>query len=130
MRVLFPIFSVAVLMASSAMAKPPLISVHELTGPLIEGRAADLVRKECDSYKVNMISAISQVRGLKNKASRMGYSDDEIDAFVESRETKNFITGESRKLLRTYGSETDGICAAGDELVRRHPLADKLIYKR
>lgn len=117
---------------TAANALPPLMSVDALTGPLVEARAADLVRKGCPAYSVNMIRALSEAKALEKRAISAGYPKDEVRAFVKDKEAKAEIYRRADALLRDLGvknGDTDSLCAAGDALVARGGLASRLIFR-
>lgn len=70
--------------AGAVLAKPHLRDVPEIDGLLVEVRIADKIRKKCDSISARLLRANSLVYGLKSKARDMGYSDEEIDAYIDS----------------------------------------------
>lgn len=70
--------------AGAVLAKPHLRDVPEIDGLLVQVRIADKIRKKCDSISARLLRANSLVYGLKSKARDMGYSDEEIDAYIDS----------------------------------------------
>lgn len=115
----------------TAQALPPLLSQESIVAPLVEARAADVVRKGCGSYKVNMVRAWKEARALQAQARQMGYSQAQIDAFIEDRQAKDAVKGRANALLASLGADGSqaSLCAAGDRLVRQSAVAAKLIRR-
>lgn len=127
-------FAIAVtfaLLASTAQAKPPLIQVNELVQPLVEARAANVVRKGCEAYSVNVIRAYRDANALKNRAVKMGYSKSEVDAFIDDKVAKAHVKTRADALLAELGYRGDSasLCAAGDRLVQWSAVANRLISR-
>ena len=70
--------------AGTASANPHLRDVPEIDGLLVEVRIADKIRKKCDSISARLLLANSLVYGLKSKARDMGFSETEINAYINS----------------------------------------------
>lgn len=89
--------------ATTAFAKPPLRDVTQISeGLIIVGMAYELGRK-CDSVSPRMIRGLNFLHGLKNEARALGYSDAEIDAFVDDRAEKSRLEGVARERLVALG---------------------------
>lgn len=114
-----------------ATAKAPIITVDALVSPLVEARAADVVRKGCPAYSANMIRAFGEARKLEKKAIGMGYAKEEIRAFIKDDAAKTEVKKRANTLLADLGARGDAasLCKAGDALVARSPLAAKLISR-
>lgn len=112
MRAITMILILAMTTAATASAKPHLRDVREIDGLLVEVRVADKIRKKCDSISARFIRANSLVYGLKDKARQMGYTEQEIDAYINSqadhdrqRELRNaymVARGVDSKIPETY----------------------------
>lgn len=120
------------LIGTVAAALPPLISADALTAPLVEARAADLIRRGCPAYSVNMLRALSEAKALEKRAVSAGYPKDEVRAFIKDKEAKAEIYKRADALLRDLGArkgDQASICAAGDALVARGGVASRLIFR-
>lgn len=100
----------------SAFAQPPLRDVPEIDGLLIQVRVADKIRKKCDSISARLLRANGLVYGLKSKARDMGYSDEEIDAYINSDADKERQRDVRNAYLAAGGVDKDipeTYCALG-----------------
>lgn len=114
-----------------ASAQTTFLSVPELSQPLIEGRAADIVRKGCPAYKPNLVRALREIRGLERRAMELGFSKAEIQSTINDRASKDQVTAAAQKILRDLGHTGDqaSLCAAGDRLVQTSAVARRLIRR-
>lgn len=119
-------------LANAASARPPLLEVESLISPLVEARAADIVRKGCPAYSVNMVRAYSEAKKLERAAVSAGYPKSEVKSFIRDKGVKAEIYRRSDALLRRLGFDgqnEDSLCAAGDALVSRGGIAARLISR-
>lgn len=118
-------------MPMTAFALPPLISVDGIVDPLVEARAADVVRKGCGAYSVNIVRAYREAKALESQALKMGYTKAQVQSFIKDKAAKTVVKSRANELLRTLGATGDeaSLCAAGDRLVQRSAIAAKLISR-
>ena len=93
--------------AAHATAKPSLREVPEIENALFAVAIADAVRDRCDDIGARMIKAMVVLRGIKGRANDLGYSDDEIRAYVESDVEKARIRAKGTKFLAANGVAMD-----------------------
>ncbi|MHA6347174.1 DUF5333 domain-containing protein [Roseivivax sp. CAU 1761] len=99
-----------------AEAKPPLREVAEIDDGLMAVAIADEIRKSCDGISARMIRAYARLSSLKSKAQELGYSDDEIDDYVTSKDEKRRMRAKAEAYLARRGVEsgrTDALCRFG-----------------
>lgn len=109
-------------LATPVLAKPPLRDVAEIDNGLMAIAIADEIRKECDDIKPRMIRALSQLNTLKGKAEAMGYSDEEIDDYVNSKSEKARMRQKAEDWLAGQGvdaKDTRALCAFGKADIAR-----------
>ena len=87
----------------AASAKTPLREVAVVHDGLLAVGIADEIRKKCDSISPRMFTAMSFMSSLKRTPRDMGYSDDEIEAYVTSKEEKARMRAEGEKYLKANG---------------------------
>ncbi|MBW6418128.1 DUF5333 domain-containing protein [Celeribacter sp. PS-C1] len=114
----------APLMAGAAAAAelPPLREVQEIDQNMLWAGLAVEVSDECSTIEVKKIKGISFLWGLKNKASAMGYTDDEIRAYVESDDEEARIRRLGEAYVRQAGFDPktpEGLCAFGEAEIAR-----------
>ena len=78
--------------------------------------AGGYIRRNCrDEISQRKIKAFNFMLGLKNRANELGYSDDEIRAYLDNPEEKERVEGQARRYLAYYGADFEDkqtICEA------------------
>jgi hypothetical protein len=103
--------------AAAAAELPPLREVKEIDQNMLWAGLAVEVGDECPTIEVKKIKGLSFLWGLKNQASSMGYSDDEIRAYVESDKEEARIRHLGEDYVRRAGFDPktpEGLCAFGE----------------
>jgi S-adenosylmethionine synthetase len=117
-------------LAGPALAKPPLRDVAKIDNGLMAIAIADEIRKECDDIKPRMIRALSQLNTLKGMAKEMGYSEEEIDDYVNSKAEKTRMRQKAETWLAGQGvdaKDTGALCAFGKaDIARGGPVGSFL----
>lgn len=98
------VFVTGQLSAQSALKDEPKIT----EGIIQVGMAIELSEK-CDDIDARLFRGFGFLQSLKGQARDLGYSDAQIDAFVDDRAEKNRLEGIARARLADLGA------IAGDE---------------
>lgn len=88
-------------LSTPVRANPADVS-HVTEGLIAAGMAIELGDK-CDSVSVRMIRGLSFLQGLKRHLEGLGYSDAEIDAYIENDAEKARLEGIARQRLDALG---------------------------
>ncbi|MFD2738599.1 DUF5333 domain-containing protein [Sulfitobacter aestuarii] len=118
------------LLASPLAAKPPLREVAAIDDALLDLGIADRIRKNCPSISARMLKAYGYVYGLKDKARELGYSDAEIDAYVDSDAEKARMKARGAAFFKARGVDTsnpDSYCALGREEIQKSSRIGSLL---
>ncbi|MDU8910557.1 DUF5333 domain-containing protein [Aestuariicoccus sp. MJ-SS9] len=125
-----PGIALALVLASGALAKVPLRDVAEIDNSLMAVAIADEIRKTCDGISARMFRALGVLNALKNHARDLGYTDDEIEAYVTSKAEKARMRDKATAYLAERGVVADDksqLCAFGrEEIARGGPIGDLL----
>lgn len=108
--------------AAAATELPPLREVQEIDRNMLWAGLAVEVSDECPTIEVRKLKGVSFLWGLKNKASSMGYTDDEIRAYVESDDEEARIRSLGEAYVRQAGFDPktpEGLCAFGEAEIAR-----------
>ena len=131
-RLILPIALVAAL-ASPAAALEPLSTERHINDSLISARVADRIRKACPSIDGRVIYAFSQARALKGYARGKGYSEAEIEAFLDSKAERARIYAAAETYLAQKGAtegNAESYCAVGrNEIAARSLIGSLLVAK-
>ncbi len=106
-----------------AEAKPPLRDVKEIDDELYYIAVANEISKYCPSIAGRRLKAIGVMWGLRSKANRLGYSDGEIRAYVDSDAEKARMRAKGEKYLAQNGvsyEKTETFCALGRKEIERN----------
>jgi len=104
------------LVAAPAAANPPLAQQAEISEGLIAAAIAYEIGDKCDSLDARLLRGIAFLNGLRSRASDLGYSDAEIDAYMDDRAEKRRLEAVARQRLRDLGGvegDWDSYCAVG-----------------
>ena len=119
--------------ASPAAALEPLSQERYINDRLIAARVADRIRRECSSIDARMIFAFTQARALKRYALDKGYSEEQVETFLDSKADKQRIYGIAEDYLARKGATAgneDGFCKLGrDEIAAGSVIGSLLSAK-
>ena len=91
------------MLASPVLAKPHLSQVARVNdGLIIAGMAIELA-EHCGSRNLRLLRGVAYLADLKAKARNMGYTNDEIEAYVEDDTVKSGLEEEARARLQALG---------------------------
>jgi Family of unknown function (DUF5333) len=117
-------------LATPAFALPPLSENSYINDRLIQARVADRIRKECGDISARFAYAYSQARALKQYALDQGYTDAQIEAFLDSKPDKDRVKAAAEAYLRANGATDEaGFCALGRKEIANGTVAGSLIYE-
>jgi hypothetical protein len=117
-------------LATPALALPPLSENTYINDRLIQARVADRIRRECSDISARFAYAYSQARALQRYARDLGYSDTEIDAFLDSKADKDRVKAAAEAYLAANGATDEaGFCALGRREIAAGTVAGSLIYE-
>lgn len=90
--------------AGMAQAKPALKDVSHVSEGLIAAGMAIELGDQCGDVSVRMIRGVSFLNGLKDHARSLGYSEAEIDAYVNDKVEKARLENVARGRLAALGA--------------------------
>ncbi|WP_226553145.1 DUF5333 domain-containing protein [Celeribacter naphthalenivorans] len=108
--------------AAAAAELPPLREVKEIDQNMLWAGLAVEVSDECPTIDVRKLKGVSFLWGLKNKASALGYTDEQIRAYVESDKEEARIRRLGEAYVRRAGFDPktpEGLCAFGEAEINR-----------
>ncbi|MGI9367518.1 MAG: DUF5333 domain-containing protein [Ruegeria sp.] len=110
-------------MPTTALAKPPLREVKEIDDALYYIAIANEITEFCTSISGRRMKAIGVMWGLKSQANKLGYSDTEIRAYVESDAEKERMRAKGEAYLAKQGvtyEQPETFCALGRAEIERN----------
>ena len=116
-------------LSAPAAALPPLGEQEYVTGRLMAARVADRIRRTCPDLSARLIYAYGEARGLKRWAAAQGYSDDEIEAYLDDRAEKKRIYALAEEYLTANGAVDEaGFCALGQAEIAKKSYIGSFLY--
>ena len=101
-----PLIAAALALATlttPAAALEPLSQNAYVNDRLVQARVADVVRRNGPSIDARLVRAFSEARALKRHARNQGYSEAQIDAFLDSRADRQRIYAEADRYMVENG---------------------------
>lgn len=130
MRVLVSVLVCAAVLSGPAVAKTPLRDVPQIDDALLDLGIADRVRRNCPTISARMLKAINFVWNLKAQARDLGYSDAEIEAYIDSDAEKDRMRARGAAFFAARGVDTSdpqSYCALGLEEIQKSSRIGSLL---
>lgn len=105
----------------------------DINHALFEIAVANEIRKECESINARIFTALSRMRALKDAARKRGYSDAEIDAYVDDKAEKQKMRARRDAYIRAHGAEPDhgpSLCVLGQSEIAKRSRIGTLLTAR
>lgn len=102
--------------AGSVSAQTALKDVLYVRDGVIHVGMAYEISEQCDSLHARTFRGISFLNSLKNHARDLGFSDDQIDAYIDDDAEKDRLEGMARAELARLGTDPNdaaSYCAVG-----------------
>ena len=93
------------LTATTATANPA--NVERVTEGLIAAGMAIELDDNCNGVSIRMLRGLNFLQGLKSHLQSLGYSNAEIDAYIDNRTEKARLETIARQRLNSLGVRTD-----------------------
>ncbi|WP_341366713.1 DUF5333 domain-containing protein [Yoonia sp. BS5-3] len=102
--------------AGSVCAQTALKDVQYVRDGIIHVGMAYEISERCDSLRPRTLRGLGFLNSLRDHARDLGYSDDQIDDYVNDRAEKDRLEGMARAELARLGANADddaSFCAVG-----------------
>ncbi len=134
MRVLIAISLLCFYGVYSVNAKTLLINNAEIWSSLLEISVANKLSEDCESIDARKIKGFMALLEVKNVAKNLGYTSEEIGAFVNSEDNRDRLSKQTDKFLEDNGVNleySDAICEFGmNEIDEMTPIGSLLRIKK
>ncbi len=118
------------LVAAPAVALSPLHEEPTVVNNFYSIGLADEVRKNCDQIEPRLIRAYRYIKSIESYARKVGYSNAEIDEFVDNKAEKEKLRSRIRADLAKRGASAktpEGYCTVGREEIAKGSAAGRLL---
>lgn len=122
--------SVALAGAVSAATLPPLSQNKYINDRLFSGIVGNIIRKECPTISPRLARALMEAQALKAHALREGYTEAEIEAFIDSDADRRRLKDAARRWLAEQGArqgDPQSYCTIGVKEIERGSLTGRLL---
>ncbi|MCV6593414.1 MAG: DUF5333 domain-containing protein [Silicimonas sp.] len=127
---------VALLLMTLAAPAQALVPLHE--NPTVLQRfysvgLADELRKNCDHIDARLIRAYRYIKSIESYARKAGYSEAQIDQFIDNKKEKERLRARIRADLARRGASPktpEGYCTVGREEIAKGSAAGRLLRAR
>ena len=119
-----------IVVAGATAAKPALRDVTRITEGLIDTAIAYEIGDKCDTLDARLVAGVNFLYGLRAYAVELGYTDPEIDAYVEDRAEQQRLESIARSRLRDKGAvdgQWDTYCAVGRQEIAANSQIGRLL---
>lgn len=106
----------AALPAAQLMSQTALKDVAKVRDGIIYTGMAYEISQQCDSISARLFRGLNYLRSLRRHARDLGYSEAEIEAYINDDAEKDRLEGIARTQLARLGAvpgEKDSYCAVG-----------------
>ncbi|WP_306154949.1 DUF5333 domain-containing protein [Roseovarius sp. MMSF_3281] len=117
-------------MAGSASTKPGLQNETDINSGLLAVAAADKIRRACDSIYGRFFRARGYVNDLKDLALERGYTEAEIDAYVNNDAEQDKMRAKRNAYFKSKGAsnlDPESLCVLGREEIRKNSQIGSLL---
>ncbi|MEM8980200.1 MAG: DUF5333 domain-containing protein [Pseudomonadota bacterium] len=123
------------LLAAPAQAQslPPLGTQDHVMDRLFAAAVGDEIRKACPTISARLFRVLREARALENWALEKGYSEKQIDAFLESRSERQKLEKRRDAYLLAAGVRSDDAqtyCSLGRDEIAKGSLIGYLLKLR
>ena len=102
--------------ATAGMAQAGLESEEDINDGLLVIAAADKIRRACDGIGARIFKARSYATGLTEVAKKRGYSDAEVDAYINDKQNKAAMRERRNAYFQSKGAsnlDAQSLCVLG-----------------
>ncbi|MEM6375352.1 MAG: DUF5333 domain-containing protein [Pseudomonadota bacterium] len=123
----------AVVAVPSQAAQGALKDEADINNALLVISVADKIRRECDSIGANLFKARSLVRSVNKLALERGYSQSEIDQYINDKANRAEMRGLRNAYFNTNGAsnlDPDSLCVLGRSEIASSSQIGRLLRQR
>ncbi len=133
MRVISTILATAVLSFAYPMlahAKPGMAHEGDINAGLLTAAIAEKIQRECDSIGGRLIRGQAYLNALKDMAVERGYSDAEIETYINDDVEKAKMRERRNAYFQSQGAsnlDPDSLCVLGHQEITKNSQIGRLL---
>jgi len=124
------IFAAAATLSTPAAAQSGLAGERDINNGLFVFAMANEIRKACDDISPRMFRALNFRNDLYAKARAKGYSDGQIDAYIDNKAEQAKMKARGNQYLSQFGaslSDKASLCRVGRSEIRKRSQIGNLL---
>ena len=121
------------LAATAAQALPPLRDNAHVTERLLAAQIGDVIRKTCPTIHPRIFTFLVETNRLKAYVQSLGYSDAQIDAYINDKAEQARIKAMAAAYMKANGvveGDVESYCKLGHAEIARRSITGSLLYER
>ncbi len=119
--------------AVAAQNPPPLNAEKHINDSLIAAAIGEMIIRNCETISPRYLVVYSKVKALENYARKLGYTEPEVEAFLENKDEQKRVRIAARDYLAERGAlkgDRDSYCIAGRAEIETGTLTGEMIWSR
>lgn len=124
------LIALSLTLAVPAFAREPIRENKQIYNTLLQGFIGDQIADNCPTMEARTLRALGELNKLRNTALKMGYSADEIRAFVRDKAEKARGKADAAAWLAAKGAvpgKAAAYCTVGEAEIARNSLIGYLL---
>jgi len=133
LKVFVPSVIALSLMAGSGLARVSLSEDAHINNSLLAAAVGDEIRKNCDDISARMLTVFTKGKALEKYALNLGYTDDELKEFLESKTERKRMKALRDSYLKNGGvvkGDSATYCKLGQKEIAADSLTGQLLRSR
>lgn len=133
MRHFFVTLSMLAVSAGTVSANPALRDIPQIENAVFDVAVADKIRKKCDDIAPRLAQAYALYNATKQHARKLGYSEEEIDNYADSKAEKERMRTKRDAYLASQGvvrSDPQSYCAVGRKEIQKSSRIGSLLREK
>lgn len=133
MRLLMAFLFVAATATVADARAQTLAQEDDINAGLFNVAVAQKIRKQCDEITPRYFTALGYLQSLKTMALKRGYSEAEIDRYINDDAEKNRMDARRNAYIRASGAQPDdaaSMCRLGRQEIARQSQIGQLLKAR
>ena len=118
------------LAGASASSLPPINQDEHIINSLLAAAIGDEIRKNCSTITPRMFRVYTKAKALERYALNKGYTEEEIDAFLDSKPERKAMRARRDAYLAANGvteGDAGSYCALGEKEIAEGSLTGSLL---
>ena len=130
LRIIASATAFALTLAPAAQAQVALNQNEHINEQLMAAAVGDVIRKTCPTISARMFTVYRKARALESYARDQGYTEEQVDVFLDDRSEKDRIKGMAADYMAANGvvsGDVESYCRLGRDEIAKGSLIGSLL---